>query len=236
MITKGMTTEAVFNEVKKDDYYVLGRMEGLMKKNNKKLKSKAYKNNDILSVSRYTVPETSDTVVVLAIKDLKTFKGKEYATINLMYYIITPYDTFITPTIDCINNTVVRYVEYSKHSVDRMKQRLGKDFDTFFREDYIKKNSGIFNLIKYDYNGDDSEYVAHIGEAFVFVKRNENGLKHIVTTILSTDDLHSNQLLLKLYSKKGEEARLNDIDDLKIVLGEAFLKTLKKSGAIRLNA
>ena len=117
-----------------------------------------------------------------------------------------------------------------------MKQRLGKDFDTFFREDYIKKNSGIFNLIKYDYNGDDSEYVAHIGEAFVFVKRNENGLKHTVTTILSTDDLHSNQLLLKLYSKKGEEARLNDIDDLKIVLGEAFLKTLKKSGAIRLNA
>ena len=233
MITKGMTPEEVVKALQKIDDYVLGRMNGLTIKNSKKLKSRFIKNNEIMSCSNYLVPDTSDTVIVYAVKQNQLIKGKEYAAMDLIYYIKTPYDTYITPCIDFMRNKVIRYVEFSCHCIDRLKMRLGKDFDTFFREDYIKKNNSLFRPVKYDYNGDKNEYVAHVGDAFIIIGIDNSGLKHTVKTLLSIDELYCNQLRLKLDSKILGESVADEFSNYKSALGETCLKELKKHGVIR---
>lgn len=233
MITKGMTPDEVVKTLQKIDDYVLGRRNGLSIKNNKKLKSRFVQNNAIMSCSSYVVPDIYDTVVVYAVKQNQVIKGKEYASMDLIYYLKTQYDTYILPCIDFARNRVVRYVEFTCHSIDRMKMRLGKDFDTFFREDYIKKNNSLFHLVKYDYNGDDNEYVAHIGDAFVFLENEDSGKRHTVKTLLSIEELYCNQLRLKLDSKMIGEADVNDIVDFKSVVGESNFKALKKAGVLK---
>ena len=151
----------------------------------------------------------------------------------LAYYLKTQYDTYIIPCIDFLSNRVIRYVEFSSHSIERMRERLGKDFDTFFREDYIKKNTGLFHPVKYEFNGKENEYVAHVGEAFIILAIDSSGLMHIVKTLLSVEDLYSNQLRLKLDSKVIGESVMDEYYNYKILLGESLYKGLKKSGMIK---
>lgn len=233
MITKSMTTDEVLKEVQKIDDYVMRRTKGLLIKNKKKMESKAFKHNSILSSSTYTVPETSDTVMVFAVKQTIELKGKEYATMNLVYYIKTNYDTYIVPAVNFHKCTVFRYVEFSCHSVDRMRERLGRDFDMFFREDYIKKNGSAFYPVKYDYNGDPNEFVAHIGSAFIFFENEDLGKKHVVKTLLADKDLYCNQLVLKLDSKKKGESTLNEMYDFEKGFDTTHFKVLKRAGVIR---
>ena len=114
-----------------------------------------------------------------------------------------------------------------------MRERLGKDFDTFFREDYIKKNTGLFHPVKYEFNGKENEYVAHVGEAFIILAIDSSGLMHIVKTLLSVEDLYSNQLRLKLDSKMIGESVMEEYYNYKVLLGESCYKGLKKSGMIK---
>lgn len=233
MITRTMTPAEVLRTLRDIDAYVLERTKGLALKNGKKIKSKAIGHNEIMSRSNYVVPGISDTVVVYAVKQIQTLRGKECASMDLVYYLTTQYGTYILPCIDFYTNRVKRYVEFSSHSIDRMKERIGRDFDTFFREDYIRRNNGVFQPIKYKYNNDENEYVAHIGDAFVILEIEGSGLRHIVKTILSTDDLYSNQLRLKLDSKIMGESAMDEYYNYKALLGESCYKGLKKSGLIK---
>lgn len=233
MIKISMTPREVLNELKTVDDYVQERMYGLTCKNSKKMKSKFVKHNEIMSKSTYVVPGISDTVVVYAVKENQTLKGKACASMYLAYYLKTQYGTYIIPCIDFISNRVIRYVEFSSHSIERMRERLGKDFDTFFREDYIKKNTGLFHPVKYEFNGKENEYVAHVGEAFIILAIDSSGLMHIVKTLLSVEDLYSNQLKLKLDSKMIGESVMEEYYNYKVLLGESCYKGLKKSGMIK---
>lgn len=232
MITRTMTTEEVIRALQQVDEYVLGRMVGLSIKNNKKLKSKSVKNNEILSKSSYLIRETQDTVVVYATKIIQNLRGKEYSTMALHYYIPTYYNTYIIASINSFTKRVDMFAEFSAHAVERLKMRLGKDFDTFFREDFLK-NSGIIQPVEYDFNGDENEFVAHIGEAFVILESEDSGHKLVAKTILSNDDLHSNQLQYKLDSKMGGdelwEETMKQLDEETV----ANLKGYKKLGIIR---
>ena len=231
MITKSMTSEEVLKELKKDDLYVMDRWDGLLIKNKKKLKSKFVKNKDIMSVSTYVVPETRNTVVVYATKYISTLKGRDYSSMILNCYYKTCYETYIVPSFK--NSDPVGYVEYTHHSVDRMKTRLGKDFDTFFREDWIKRNEGSMVYVDYDYNGDANERVAHVGDAFLIVACDSDGKRSVVKTILSTADLHSHQLQNKLNSMKKVD-RLNEIVVERIdAEAEEHLKKYKRMGLVR---
>ena len=78
-----MTPREVINALQEIDDYVLGRMVGLSIKNSKKLKSKFVKNNEIMSKSTYVVPGISDTVVVYAVKENQTLKGRACASMYL---------------------------------------------------------------------------------------------------------------------------------------------------------
>lgn len=225
-----MTTNEVLGELKKGDEFILGRLNGLRIKNNKKLKSKFVKHNEIMSVSTYVIPETGDTAVVFAVKLLQTLKGKDYSSMYLSYYYKTPYGTNIMPFFD--NGVVVGYIEVTRHAEERMKERLGKDFETFFREDWVKKNDSTAAAKEYPYNGNPNEYVAHVGDAFLILEFEDSGRKRIVKTVLATDNLYLNQLKDKLDSKKMGEAFRADLDKFLDADTEARLKMFKKAGMI----
>lgn len=230
MIVKMMTKKEALQEIRKDDAWILGRLKGLSNKNSKKLKSKFVKNYDVMSISEYDIPETKDTAVVYAFKLIHELKGKEYAELGVAYYIKTTYNTYILPCIESFGNKVIRYVEFSPHSVSRIQERLHKDFDTFFKEDYLKMNKTVFHLKKYDYNNDENEYVAHVGSAFIIVDR--DGVKDAVKTVLTNKELYSNQLKLKLDSKKVGESFLREHDMVITAEHERNLKIYKKVGAL----
>ena len=230
MITKSMTSEEVLKELKKDELFILGRVPGLLIKNNKKLKNKFFKHKDIMSVSTYVVPDTQDTAVVFATKQVSTLKGRDYSSMNLSYYYTTSYGTHIMPFFR--NSIPVGYIEVTHHAVDRMKMRLGKDFDSFFREDWMKKNDCAMTYVEYNYNGNPNEYVAHVGDAFLILECEATGKKSIVKTILSTEDLHANQLQDKLASKKKMEYLKRLSGEQIDAEAEAHLKILKRMGAM----
>lgn len=232
MITQTMTSCEVIRVLRMIDNYVVERMNGLMIKNKKKLKSKFFKDNSIMSKSGYVVPKTNDSIVVYAIKQVQTLKGKEYSTMSVNYYIKTYYNTYIVPSINGKTERVCGYIEYSCHSVQRLRERLGKDFDMFFQEDYLN-NKGYLQFVEYKYNGDENEYVAHIGEAFVITEREDSGRKYAVKTILSEKDLYTNQLLNKQKSKEGGEALWLEKSEQMDVRAEANLKLFKKMGIVR---
>ena len=232
MITKTMTSNEVIRALQKNHLVILDRMDGLGAKNNKKLKSKYVKDNAIMSRSDYCLPDTYDSAVVYAIKHIQTLKKKDYATMILMYYYKTSYNTYIVPNVSPLTNRVVGYVEFSCHSVDRMKQRLGKDFDTFFQEDYLK-NNGIIQTLEYNFNGDENERVAHIGDAFVILECEDAGRKYVVKTILSNEELFASQMINKLNSKRRGEVVWREVDNHMISVAESHLKECKKAGIIR---
>lgn len=232
MIVQAMTPSEVIRELQMNHSYLRDRMDGLGIKNSKKLKNKFIKDNEIMSRSTYVIPATKDTMVVFAIKHIQVLKGKEYATMIVRSYYKTCYNTYIVPAINSFTDRVLGYMEFSTHSVDRMRERLGKDFDTFFREDYAK-NNGIVKTIEYHYNGDDNERVAHIGDALAFIDYRESEHKYTVKTIVSTEQLYTNQLMIKMNSKRGGEAVWQIIDDRQSAITESQLKDAKRKGVIK---
>ena len=225
-----MTADEVLGELKKGDLFIQARMDGLTAKNRKKLKSRFVKHNEILSVSNYVIPGIQNSVVVYAIKQVMTLKGREYASMSLSYYYKTPYGTYIMPFFE--DTRVVEYMEVSCHAVDRLKMRLGKDFDTFFKEDWIKKNESTMAIVDYNYNGNANEYVAHIGDAFLIMECEASGKKSTIKTVLSNNELYVNQLQCKLNSKKAGEYFCGQLLDKMDALSEAHLKTFRRMGIV----
>lgn len=232
MITNTMTFDEVVRSLQVNHYYVRERMDGLGKKNSKKLKNKFIKDNTIMSKSTYTVPETKDTLVVYAIKHIQTVRGKEYSTMIVIYYYKTFYNTYIVPAIDSLTDRVLGYMEYTHHSVERIQKRLHKDFDTFFKEDYVK-NNGVIQALEYHYNGDENERVAHIGDAFAIMECENSGRRYVVKTVLSNEELYASQMMNKLNSKKKGEDLWREMDDQMAAISESHLKESKKKGILR---
>lgn len=231
MIVNTMTFKEVLKQLQKDYEYAEERRNGLRIKNSKKLKNKFVKEGEILSQSKYVVPETNDTIVVCTIKAIQTLKNREYTSMGMTFYVKTCYGTYIIPHV--VDDRAAGYLEFSNHSAQRLKERLGKDFNMFFKEDYIKKNDCILYPVQYNRNGDPNEYVAHIGDAFLILQYEEDGNRRVVKTILSTDDLYACQLLNKLNSKmKGEVFRAECRGEL-VAEYEDHLKTLKQLGIVR---
>lgn len=232
MIVQKMSADEVIRTLQRDDDYILERMKGLNIKNSKKLKSKFVKNNDIMSKSTYNIQGTNDTVVLYAIKLVQTIKGKEYSTMMLNYYVKTYYNTYIIPSINSKTQKVDLFVEFSIHSVERMKERLGKDFETFFEEDYLK-NNGIIQPVEYLRNGDENEFVAHVGDAFIILEQEDSGKKYMVKTVLSEELLYNNQVSIKLDSKEATEKIWAEILGQLDNQTEVNLKQFKKNGLIK---
>ena len=231
MIVKTMTTKEVLKQLQKDCDFVAARMEGLRIKNSKKLKNKFIKNHAILSRSTYLVPETKDTVVVCAFKCVQTLKNRDYTSMSVSFYVKTCFGTYIIAHEE--GGYVTGYLEFTHHAVLRLYERLGKDFDTFFKDDYIQKTDCILYPVQYNRNGNENEYIAHIGDAFLILEYEDGGNKRVVKTILATKDLYASQMTNKLNSKmKGDAFRAERRGEMAAEY-EDHLKYYKQMGIIR---
>lgn len=231
MIVKTMTTKEVLKQLQKDYEYVMARMDGLRIKNSKKLKNKYVKNGEILSKSTYVVPETKDTVVVYAIKFVQAVKNKEYASMHVAYYIKTCYGTYIISNVD--GDYATGYLEVSHHAIKRLGERLGKDFDTFFKEDYIEKNDCILFPVQYSRSGDKNVYVAHVGDAFLVLAFEDEGAQRTVKTILATKQLYAGQMHNNQNSTLMGKAFRVECREEMAAENEEHLKTYKKMGILK---
>lgn len=231
MIVRTMTTKEVLKQLQKDYEYVMARMDGLRIKNSKKLKNKYVKDGEILSKSRYVIPETNDTVVVYAIKVVQTVNNKEYASISVAYYIKTCYGTYIVSHVE--GDSATGYLEVSHHALVRLGERLGKDFDTFFKEDYIVKNDCILYPVRYSRSGDKNVYVAHVGEAFLVLQYEDDGYRRTVKTILATENLYACQMHNDQNSTLMGEAFRIECREEKAAEKEAHLKMYKQMGLLK---
>lgn len=207
MVKKGMNEDEIYNSLKRSYDWVAERERGLMIKNKKKIQSAAYKNNDILSVSKYITPEQEE-VVVYTIKHIIQAGKKDVLSAAFVSY----YDTelgFILPTHNPnFGKGLYEYFVFTKHAIDRLKDRLGKTFIEFFEKDYLKRNASAYGMEKYDHNNDPNEYVCRMGDAFLICAIEGKGI--FVKTILSTSEMHSNQLVLMLQSQKSGQGVLNE--------------------------
>jgi len=206
MITRNMNTDEVLNELRKIDDYVCGRWDGLKAKNNQKLKSKFVGSDSVMSVSKYVVPNTKDNVVVFAVKHIEKINGKDYSTMYLNHYVKTYYGTYIIAISNIEKRNIDGYIEFTCHAIERIRERLGKDFETFFKEDYIHDSKNAFKIVEDNYKADKTELVARIGGALVIIEKVDNGKKLIIKTVLSEKELFSSQMLEKEESQEGGEA------------------------------
>ena len=226
-----MTPGEVIRGLRTIDEYVLERMKGLMIKNSKKLKNKYVKGGEILSRSKYVIPETNDTAVVYAIKFVQTANNKEYASITVAYYIKTCYGTYIISNVE--GDYATGYLEVSHHALVRLGERLGKDFDTFFKEDYIVKNDCILYPIRYSRSGDKNVYVAHVGDAFLVLAFEDNGNRRTVITILATENLYPGQMHNNQNSTLMGEAFRVECRGEMAAENEEHLKMYRKIGILK---
>ena len=233
MITESMNTNEVLRELQKDEEFVSARRNGLLAKNNKKLKNKFIKNGDIMSVSNYVVPETKDTVVVFAVKEVEEIHGRGYVAMRTSSYVKTYYGTYITYGANNGSRWPNSIYVFTRHFVARLKERLGKDFMTFFKEDFLEKNNACISPIEYKYGGKENTLIAHIGDAFVIIAKEDSGKKYTAITVLSENELYSNQLVDKKESEGNMERFKKERNRGRATYDGYNLRELRSSGDLR---
>lgn len=225
-----MSTEEVLKEIRKDYDFVLARRDGLLAKNNKKLKNKYVKEGAILSTSEYEVSDTKDKVIVLAIKAVATVNRKDYASIQLATIVKTFFGSYIVPKIDPYTGNPNGYVVFTRHFVSRLLERLGKDFITFFKEDMLGQTGSFFTPL--DYKRGENEYYVSIGDAFAFIKMCDGGRKQVFTTVVSDKELFCNQFKDKEESRKRNEKGKDTMKSFHDMQAKRMFKTLKSQGQL----
>ena len=230
MITESMNTNEVLRELQKDEEFVSARGDGLLAKNNKKMKNKFVKNGDIMSVSHYVVPETKDTVYVFAVKSVESVNGREVIGMRMTSIVKTYYGTYIMANIAPNTDSVIGYVVYTRHFLTRLQERLGKDFLTFFKEDQLKMNGACITPEEYTYKGEKS-YFASVGDAYLFIKISDDCKMHVVTTVLSENELYHGQLLGKKANHEKNKAEFKRYMDLALENEEVMPWYVKPGGS-----
>lgn len=193
MIVKGMSDSEIIKELKFIDDILESRSSGYVKKYKKELKSKAYKNNDILGVEEYKI---NDNRVLVCFQKLVI--TDKLSDLKILYIVITEDNGAFSPDIDLCGNYAFSHI--TKHAVDRMWERMGLTIKDFFVNEFVIKADTAHHLTKYDgYGYDDSTYIMSIGRCFFIVCTDDN--KIVVKTTLDSDSIYANQMMLYSDSK-----------------------------------
>lgn len=196
-MTNILTESEIIDELKSIDTILKSRRSGYMMMFAKKLKSKAYKHNDVLGVKEYVV--NGNKVLVCFQKFVVTNKLSD---LTFSIIVITEDNGAFLPSIDAFGNYTFCHI--TNHAIHRMWQRMGLTIKDFFVNEYVINADTAINPLKYDkYGYDDSTFAIAIGECFFIVCESNNNI--IVKTTLDKDDLYSNQMELYIDSKKGAD-------------------------------
>ena len=204
MIVKGMSNCEILKELKSIENILDSRISGYMKKFEKKLKSKAYKHNDVLGVQEYVI--NWNRVLVCFQKLAYTDK---FLDVRINYIVITEDNgAFLSFRDGCGD---FGFYHYSKHAMDRMWERMGLTIKDFFVNEFVIKANGTHHLTKYNEDGnDDSTYIMAIGRCFFIVCIVGN--KIVVKTTLDLDRIRPNQMTLYADSKELAEKYADQIN------------------------
>lgn len=218
MIERNMTDSEILAEIKKVEDTIVSRIGGYTKKYQKAIKNKAYKHNDVLGVNDYVI--NGNNVICCFQKVIHTEKLADLTIANI---IVTDWGAYI-PMYNEYNR--LSYVFLSKHSIDRMWQRMGLTLKEFFVNEYCVKSQTAHHLVKYDgYGYDDDTYVFNYGNCFFIAVADEN--KIVAKTCLDRDNIYTNQMMMYVESKRGGESFSNKIADknCKKILDAGIKKT-----------
>lgn len=183
-----MSDSEIIKELKSIDAIIKSRISGYLKKFGKKLKSKAYKNNDILGVEEYKI---NDNRVLVCFQKL-VFTDK-LSDLGISHIVITKDNGAFLSNKSVQGNFFFHH--FTNHAIDRMWQRLGLTVKDFFVNEFVIEADTTFHLTKYDkYGYDDYTYIMSIGRCFFIVSKYNN--KIVVKTALDRDNLYANQMML----------------------------------------
>lgn len=200
-----MSDKEIVKELQSIEGVIKSRISGYIAKYRKKLKSKAYKHNDVLGVGEYVI--NGNKVLICFQKLVFSDKLSDLGICNI---VVTDGNGAFLP----FTNEWGRfsYHHITTHAIDRMWQRMGLTIRDFFVNEYAVKAGTSHHLTKYDeYGYDDSTYIMTIGRCF-FIVHNDNN-KIVVKTTLDRDRIHTNQLMLYVDSKRGAEQFADKVYD-----------------------
>jgi hypothetical protein len=204
MIVKTMSDGEIIKELKSIENILDSRITGYMKKFEKKLKSKAYRHNDVLGVQEYVI--NWNRVLICFQKLAYTDK---FLDVRVNYIVITEDNGAFLSFRD--RREDFGFYHYSKHSIDRMWERMGLTIKDFFVNEYVTKANVTHHLTKYNEDGnDDSTYIMAIGRCFFIVCIVGN--KIVVKTTLDLDRIRPNQMTLYADSKELAEKYADQIN------------------------
>ena len=215
MIVKNMSDSEILKELKTIDTILKSRISGHLKKFEKKLKSNAYKHNDVLAVREYVI--NWNRVLVCFQKLAYTDK---FLDVRVNYIVITEDNgAFLSFRDGCGD---FGFYHYSKHAIDRMWERMGLTIKDFFVNEYVTIANGTHHLTKYNEDGnDDSTYIMAIGRCFFIVCI--DGSQIVVKTTLDLDRIRPNQMTLYAHSKKCAEKYAAEIGwDWRLLASQGF--------------
>ena len=204
MIVKTMSDGEIIKELKSIENILDSRSSGYMKKFEKKLKSKAYKHNDVLGVQEYVINWNKVLVCFQ-----KLVYADKFSDVKANYIVITEDNGAFLSFRDRRGD--FGFYHYSKHSIDRMWERMGLTIKDFFVNEYVTIANGTHHLTKYNEDGnDDSTYIMAIGRCFFIVCIVGN--KIVVKTTLDLDRIRPNQMTLYADSKELAEKYADQIN------------------------
>lgn len=192
-----MSDNEIIKELKSIDAVLKSRGSGYMKKYKKRLKSKAYKHNDVLDVKEYEIND--NRVLVCFQKMVITDKLSDLTT---CYLVLTEDYGAFSPNKDIWGN--YSFYHITNHAIKRLQERLGLTIKDFFVNEYAIKADATCQPIKYNgYGYDDSTYIIAVGRCFFIVCERDNNI--VFKTVLDRDSIYKNQLMLYGVSKRIAE-------------------------------
>lgn len=195
MIRKGMSDKEILAEIARIEKVIISRLGGYLLKYRKGIKSKAYKHNDVLGLQEYNIEGNR---CLLCFQKIEYDKVSDMTVANM---IITEDGAYMPSYNEWGKLT---YIFLTKHSIDRMWQRMGMTLKEFFVNEYCIKSQSAHHLVKYDgYGYDDNTYIMNYGRCFFIAVADEN--KIIIKTCLDRDKIYTNQLSLYVEAKRGGE-------------------------------
>lgn len=195
MIVKNMSDSEILKELKTIDTILKSRISGYLKKFEKKLKSNAYKHNDVLEVREYVI--NWNKVLVCFQKLVHTDK---LSSLSISHIVVTE-DSGAFLLFEGERGSFF-FHHFTNHAINRMRERTGLTLKDFFVNEFVIKAETTYHLSKYEkYGYDDSTYIMTIGRCFFIVFTDGN--KIVVKTTLDKDDIYANQQVLYIDSKRG---------------------------------
>ena len=223
MIVKTMSNSEIIKELKEIENILNSRRKGYWMKFRKELKSKAYKHCDVLGVSNYVI---NGNKVIVCFQKLSL--TKKLCDLAINYIVLTEDNGAFLSFRDRRGD--FGFYHYSKHSIDRMWERMGLTIKDFFVNEFVTKANGTHHLTKYNEDGnDDLTYIMAIGRCFFIVCI--DGSQIVVKTTLDLDRIRPNQMTLYANSKKCAEKYAAEIDEETV--GRIKGTGEKKDAAIR---